>query len=1201
MRYRLPVTACLCLLLALAACTQGEGGTAGGNSSGALNITTSALPGATAGQAYSQPVTAAGGTGSGYSWAVVGGALPIGLSLADGTPAATLSGTPGVTGTFNFTVQVTDDGLNTATVNLSISVAAPAQPLAITTGTLPGGAMGVPYAAVIQAAGGSGPYGWSVVGGTLPGGLTLVNGTPTATLSGAPTATGVFAFTLRVTDAAAAVVDRAFSITVGTVPLMITTTSLPRGTVGHAYSATIETAGGSGTGYSWSVTGGTLPAGLSLVGNGRTADITGTPTAVVGTLPVTFEVQDPGSGRTASVSLVLQVVGPVQIGTGSVAAAALNQPYQAYISAVYGTESGYIWALVGGALPPGLSLTGGTPSATISGTPTAVGSYGFTLEVNDNGDTHTRAYTLEVTSALAITTGSLPAADSGVAYNQLVTAAGGAGVYSWSASGLPAGLSLASGTPSATLSGTTTAAGDYTVLLQVSTPNWMVAQAWFTLTVNPGGFQLTGAALPDGAVAASYSETIATTGGAPTSCAILAGDLPPGLSISATGVVSGIPTATGLFRFLVEATEAGGQSDRKYIDMEVLPANTTLTVTTTSLPDATQGTAYAAWLTAYGGTNSGYAWSLAGGALPPGISINGELLTGTPTASGGFSLTLQVTDSGANSAQATLTLTVSPAAQALEIATGSLPDGIDGQPYNEGVSARGGTPPYNWSVTAGSLPAGTVLAGGTPAAAIHGVAQQGSYSFVLQVEDAAGLAATQSFGVVVSANAPLAIDTDYLPPPMLGAAYSQALTASGGAGGYSWSSLGGDLPFGLSLSSGATATLSGTPTVPGAYRFAIRVSDGTGASCVRVFTLTVYVTRPLKIVAPEFQAPRVAGQPWSVEVRAEGGTGTGYNWSSSSLPGGFTLTPNGASAILSTASMPATLPLYYVDLTDSGANAVSWFPGNLVTSASQAPQVNAALTTGELPGAMVGKAWRLEIGVSLGSGVGYGWSVVSGALPPGIAMRPRGTGVVLEGVPLVQGDWHFSLLVTDSLGAAGMGAFHFRAGNTRSLFGQALGNECAFVLDRSGSMGGARVRTLRAEIENTVLQLEPGQSFDFVTFETSVRTMWGELRSATPANRAEALAFANGEGLAPAGGTATYPALRFALTTYPATLETLVLVTDGVPGIGGSASQLLSDFPGWFAPYGSCEFIGVGIGMYGSAATFMQQLAQSVSGVYVER
>jgi Putative Ig domain len=155
-----------------------------------------------------------------------------------------------------------------------------------------------------------------------------------------------------------------------------------------------------------------------------------------------------------------------------------------------------------------------------------------------------------------------------------------------------------------------------------------------------------------------------------------------------------------------------------------------ISIMTTSLPNATMGTSYSATLTATGGTPP-YTWSLMSGTLPAGLSLNASTgaIAGKPTAAvSGSALTFKVKDSSnpALSQTVNLTLTVAPAA--LVISTVSLPNGQVGVAYSTTLAATGGTTPYTWSTTSGTLPAGLLLnastgaIAGTPTVAVSGSA-----------------------------------------------------------------------------------------------------------------------------------------------------------------------------------------------------------------------------------------------------------------------------------------------------------------------------------------------------------------------------------------------------------------------------------------------------------------------------------------------
>ncbi|RYF46117.1 MAG: cadherin-like beta sandwich domain-containing protein, partial [Comamonadaceae bacterium] len=180
---------------------------------GSPNFTLSpgALPGATVGVGYSQAMTAGGGTAP-YTYSVLAGALPAGLSLST---AGVISGTPTTAGTFNFTVIARDSTTGPGApygVASSISLTVGAPVVAVSPATLPDGTVGTAYNQTVTASGGATPYTYAVTAGALPGGLGLDTGS--GVVSGTPTATGTFSFTISATDANALIGTRAYAINI---------------------------------------------------------------------------------------------------------------------------------------------------------------------------------------------------------------------------------------------------------------------------------------------------------------------------------------------------------------------------------------------------------------------------------------------------------------------------------------------------------------------------------------------------------------------------------------------------------------------------------------------------------------------------------------------------------------------------------------------------------------------------------------------------------------------------------------------------------------------------------------------------------------------------------------------------------------------------------------------------------------------------
>jgi predicted secreted protein len=170
----------------------------------APTITTASLPDGEVGVAYSQILSAVGGA-SPYTWSVSSGTMPSWATLDSSSGAIT--GTPTTTGTSNFTVKVT--GNNGARAIASLSVTINSAPT-ITTASLPDGEVGLAYSQMLIASGGTGPYTWSVISGSLPAGLSLDSST--GVINGAPTEEGTDNFTIKVTDSVGGTATESLSV-----------------------------------------------------------------------------------------------------------------------------------------------------------------------------------------------------------------------------------------------------------------------------------------------------------------------------------------------------------------------------------------------------------------------------------------------------------------------------------------------------------------------------------------------------------------------------------------------------------------------------------------------------------------------------------------------------------------------------------------------------------------------------------------------------------------------------------------------------------------------------------------------------------------------------------------------------------------------------------------------------------------------------
>ncbi|WP_348263886.1 putative Ig domain-containing protein [Telmatobacter sp. DSM 110680] len=683
---------------------------------------TNTLPNGTVGVAYSANITASGGT-TPYSCSITG-TLPAGLSLA----GCTVSGTPTASGSSTILVKVTDAGspAQNASQNETIVIA----PAALTlTNTLPNGTVGVPYSSLIGATGGTSPYTCSITG-TLPGGLTLSG----CTVSGTPTTQGSSPITVKVTDSGSPAQNASQAETIVIAPAALTiTNTLPGGTVGTPYSATITAADGTPP-YSCSITG-ALPAGLTLTG----CTVGGTPTAA-GSSPITVKVTDSGSPAQNASQNETIVIAPATLAiTGTLPNGTVGSAYSTTITATGGTTP-YTCSITG-TLPAGLTLAG----CTVSGTPTTAGSSPVVVKVTDSGSPAQNASsneTIVINPAALTITGSLPNGTVGSTYSATITASGGTSPYTCSISGtLPAGLILSG----CTVSGTPTSAGSSTVTVTVTdsgSPTQNASKSE-TVTINPSPLTLTASTLPDGTVGVPYSAAIGVSGGtSPYSCTITSGTLPAGLTMTGCSV-SGTPTTAGSSTVTVKVTdsESPSQSTSGPETIVINPAALTLNST---LPDGTVGVVYSATIGANGGTTP-YSCSITTGTLPAGLSLTGCVISGTPTAVGTSNLTVTVTDASnpTKTVSGAESITIHPSGT-LSL-TGTLPIAIVGVPYSYTLKATGGNPPYTYALTAGSLPPGITLQSdglisGTPT-------QPGATSFTATVTDS--VSATASLPLIL--------------------------------------------------------------------------------------------------------------------------------------------------------------------------------------------------------------------------------------------------------------------------------------------------------------------------------------------------------------------------------------------------------------------------------------------------------------------
>ncbi len=648
--------------------TNNVTGPAGPTPPGPLSILTSSpLPAGTRGVAYDITLALSGGTPP-YTWSLASGSptLPNGLVLNPST--GNISGTPTAVVTRNTEFRLQDSTGQSVQKILSITVNIAPTPLAILTNSLPNGSINQPYAFSLSPTGGTTPYTWGLKAGTpsLPNGLTLsTNGV----ISGTPTVTNAATHTFTLTDATSLTVEKGLQLSIRSIPLSITTTSLPQGTANQTYSARLAATGGTGA-YTWGSTS-ALPTGLTL--NPSTGEISGIPTGTSNNNH-TFTVTDqtPPTPQTATKALRLTIGGapPDLIITSNspLPAGTVTQPYTVTL-----TSSGGIgaktWDLSSGSLPAGLNLSS---SGVISGTSQATGTSSPTFRVRDSGspqDTATKQLSITINNPAPpnITTTSLPNGSFGNSYNHTLQVTGGIGSLAWGviAGGLPPGLGLNASTGQ--ISGTATQTGTFNFTVQVTDDIPQSDMQTLTITINPPTPPTITApsSLPSGTINQPYPTTtlIASGGTAPlTWDPAVTPPLPNGLSWdAATQTISGIPLngsqgATSHEFTVRDATNPVLTGKRTYSLTIVLPAPPT--ITTTTLPNGNVITSYSEQLQATGGSGN-LTWTIIAGSLPLGLGMDtAGLISGTPILAGPSTFTVQVTDALQQSDSQDLSITI---------------------------------------------------------------------------------------------------------------------------------------------------------------------------------------------------------------------------------------------------------------------------------------------------------------------------------------------------------------------------------------------------------------------------------------------------------------------------------------------------------------------------------------------------------------
>lgn len=941
-----------------------------------------------------------GGTAP-YTW--FGADLPRGVKMSlDGT----LSGTPMSIGTFQATVSVKDSSspefIDTLTFDITVQ-----SNLAISTATLPDAKVMAPYTPVqLVSTGGIAPFSWSVVGGSLPGNMTLdlstgvISGTPT-TNNSTTDFTTPFAITVQIQDAIGAQVTKQLSINLKPADLSINP-NLPSFFMGENARVAIG------------VFGGTSPYTVQMTDSGgAVSNLAYTSPSSSLTGPTTdgeweFFLNPP----------VNQNQGPNQNFNLTVTDAA-NQtktmplvPYslKPQVSPV-GISNGVV---------DHLWMDGDTTSVPLALTAPqgyALGDFSDSVNNGIQLSTHYNPSTSNLTFSQIDSNTNIPGSVTGIASIPLMN--GPDQIASLSHEYV---VSTSRG------SADTPIVGDLVNTLQP----YFVGDL---LTINPlKPFFNSPSFTKDGSAGAAVVKL------APGQ------SLPSGLSLdSTTGLIYGYLRSTAVTSTQIDYVVNNLVTGTVTLNWRNYNSVMSVSSSQPGLPSCTIQVPYSGYIQAPRALSSA---QIIAGRLPIGLQLNQPNLveptkvtiTGTTMESGYFDVWFQLTDTTQNSGyfyQRFVSNYVTP----LAILTDTLDTFTSNYPYSFTLQGFGGTTPYTWSITSGALPSGITLNAST------GVIS-GTYASLAAYTGNLGVTLTDSRGVAVTSTLSLILDntltilTTNLPNIVQGSSYSAILKAKGGVPPYHWSKTAGTFPSSPSnpivVSDAGVISGTGPDVTSGPQNVTITLTDSASApanTTNKTYSISVTATAGL-LIDSTGMGPIVRGGSYLGTLKVTSvvsGAGTPpYSWSSSNIstiPGlsqpiansanqGLTATVSGRT----NAKLDSNSPPIYFTVVDSG-NLNDTVPVHLISVSS------VDITTPSFPSPLPVQGMATAPftftfqGATNNGPLTWTWNTSgtdsSGnplSLPAGFSTSSFSSTGVLSGTPTTAGAYNFTVTATDSIG-----------------------------------------------------------------------------------------------------------------------------------------------------------------------------------------
>ena len=945
--------------------------------------------------------------------------LPAGVTGTWAANIVTISGTPTVSGPFSYTVTLTGGcGVVTAIGTISVT---PANTITLT--SLPATAaqtvcINTPVTNITY--GTTGATGATVTG--LPAGVTGTWAANVVTISGTPTVSGPFSYTVTLTGGCGVVTANG-TITV-TQDNTIALTSLPATTSqtvcinAPVTNITYTTTGATGA----SVTG--LPAGVTGTWAANVVTISGTPT-VAGSFSYTVTLTGGCGVVTANGTIAVTPANTISLTSLPATTSqtvCINSPVT---NITYGTTGATGVTVTG--LPAGVTGTWAANIVTISGTPTVSGPFSYTVTLTGGCGVVTAIGTISVTPANTITLTSLPAtAAQTVCINTPVTniTYGTTGATGATVTGLPAGVTGTWAANVVTISGTPTVSGpfSYTVTL---TGGCGTITANGTVTVMPDNtVTLTSVPGTDNQViclgSALTTITYATTGA---TGAIFAG-LPAGMSFtfaSNTITISGTPTAFGVFNYSVTLT--GGCGSAVAIGRITVQPNNSITLTSAPGTD-NQTTCINVPMTGITYLTSGATGATFAG-LPAGVTgswaANVVTISGTPTVSGPFSYTVTLTGGcGVISASGnitvagdnTITLTSLPATAAQTVCLNTPVTNITYGTTGATGAAVTGLP----AGVTGTWAANVVTISGTPTVS-------GPFSYTVTLTGGCG---------VVTANGTITVTPDNtITLTSLPATAAQTVCINSPVTNITYGTTGATGATVTGLPAGVTGTwaanvvtISGNPTVSGLFSYTVTLTGGCGV-VTAIGTITVTPDNTITLTS----LPATAAQTVCINTPVTNityGTIGATGASVTGLPAGVTGT--WAANVVTISGTPTVSGPFSYTVTLTGGCGVVTANGTITVT----PDNTITLTSGPATAAQTVCINTPVTNITYGTTGATGASVTG--LPAGVTGTWAANIVTISGTPTVSGPFSYTVTLTGGCGVVtANGTINVTPANTISL------------------------------------------------------------------------------------------------------------------------------------------------------------------------